>query len=136
MPEDAILGPAGPNTNGKPQGGAIPVGCDDIQQSTIIPAPSNQDPRRRFEEKIRGTPDSREPSPAPPVRAAENQRSMSSVTRSPALKSYARPGRPARRGSESIFTVESLNLRGSQEMDALLHGQARKTWTEARGDAR
>jgi len=69
MPEDAILGPAGPNTNGKPQGGAIPVGCDDIQQSTIIPAPSNQDLMRRFVEKFHGAPDSREPSRVPQVRA-------------------------------------------------------------------
>lgn len=58
------------------------------------------------------------------------------MTLSPDSKSYARPGRQARRGSESIFVCPGLKLRGSQEMDALLHGQARKAWTEVRGEAR
>jgi len=65
MPE--VCGPSGLpiRTDGKPQGGAIPVACFDIQPhvAKFILVSSNLRPRGRFEELLRPAPDSFEPSP-------------------------------------------------------------------------
>ena len=58
------------------------------------------------------------------------------TTRSRIVERYTRPGQLARRGSRSVFGSPSLNLRGPETVDAILHGQARKAWLEVRGDAR
>src|SRR5438105_15368931 len=64
MPE--VCGPSGlpVRNDGKPQGGAIPVACNDLPPKTAdsILALSNPRPSRRFVEKLHEGLDSREPS--------------------------------------------------------------------------